>query len=264
MLMPLLLSLSISDANAQNRNQGPHMYAVGATLSTLVFPGAYPGNFPKNVDNGDPNPRDTLELVRGDAGLAARGIVYLDNQNRIGLRLERGFGVGDGGDMRRTVFTIEYEKSLLRQDQVQVFAGGGIGFGRLNFDQGDNGELTLNTWNTRLQVAANYRYKRGRKQGFDDMMFEVALFVSPIGFNGPETFTIGNVTVEDPAGAGAFAFLTSNEDDNQKLNGSLYNPTAGLEFTFFYGDLTPPQKRRRGNRNRGGGNKKKKNNNNRR
>ncbi|MFT5686215.1 MAG: hypothetical protein ACI8RZ_007171 [Myxococcota bacterium] len=237
-MLPALLLLSGTDALA---GSGPHMWGAGPTLSTIAWPGAYPNSFPKSTQDGDPNPRDHLEGVKGDAGLAARGLIYLNNQNRIGARLNLGFG----GGYRATTFTIEYEKSILREDNINVFVGGGIGVGRLKFSQGtEGGVLSTNTYNTRLQISAIYRDKQGKKNAPDDRAYEVAIFASPIGFNGPETYEYGNVTVQDPDNASAFAFLSSDEGDNQKLNGSLYNPTLGIEVSVLFGDFTSPKKKK--------------------
>ena len=76
----------------------------------------------------------------------------------------------------------------------------------------------------------------------------MAIFVTPFGANGPETYEYGNVTIEDPENASAFAFLTSGEEDDQKLRGSLYNPTIGLEVSVFFGDFTAPKKKKKNNR----------------
>ena len=148
------------------------------------------------------------------------------------------------------MFTIEYEQSILREDNINVFVGGGLGVGSLRFPQGDptadgNGTLSTNTYNTRLQVSAIYRDKQGRRNKADDRAYEVALFVTPLGANGPETYEFGDVTVQDPDNASTFAFLTSDEEDDQQLRGSLYNPTIGIEVSVLFGDFTAPKKKNR-------------------
>ena len=249
MLLSLLLLTAAPDAQAAN-NQ-PFMWAGGATLSTIAFPGAFPLEYPKATNDGDPNPRNNLERVKADLGIGARGLLYLNNKNRIGARLNLGFGLG-GADMRSTVFTLEYEQSIFRQDNINVFVGGGIGVGSLRFNQGsEGGDLRTNTYNTRLQAAIIYRDTQGKKKAADDRAYELALFATPIGFNGPETYEFGNTTVEDPESYSLFAGLTGDESDDQALKGSRYNPTVGIEATIFFGDLTPPSS---------GKNKKKKNN----
>jgi len=242
-MLPALLLLSGQNAQAAN---GPYMWGAGPTISTIAWPGAYPNSFPKSTDDDDPNPRDHLETVKGDASLAGRGLLYIKNKQRIGARLNLGFGDG----YRATTFTIEYEQSLIREDNINVFVGGGIGIGKLRFPQGDasaggNGILSTNTYNTRLQVAVIYRDKQGKKNAADDRAYELALFVTPLGANGPETYEFGNTTVQDPDNASTFAFLTSDEEDDQKLKGSLYNPTIGIEVSVFFGDFTAPKKKKK-------------------
>jgi hypothetical protein len=227
------------------------MWGVGPTLSTMAFPGAYPSNFPTVADGSNtPNPRDNLERVKGDLGLAARGVLYIKNRNRIGARLHMGFGLG-GADMRNTALTIEYGQSILRQDNVNIFVGGGIGVGKLRFDQGDDGgDLRLNTYNTRVQIGAIFRDTRGRKNAADDRAYELALFATPLGWAGPETYEFGGKEFSDPESRSLFAGLTSDDDDDQVFKGSIYNPTIGIEATVFFGDFTPPNNRRNRNRNR--------------
>jgi hypothetical protein len=239
-MLPALLLFAGQDAQAAD---GPYMWGVGPSLSTIAWPGAYPNQFPRATGDNDPSPRDNLEAVKGDLSIGGRGLLYLKNKQRLGARLNLGFGNG----YNATTFTIEYEQSILREDNINVFVGGGIGVGRLKFAQGENGTLSTNTYNTRLQVAATFRDKKGKKNAADDRAYEVALFVTPLGSNGPETYEYGDVTVQDPDNASTFAFLTSDEDDDQKLKGSLYNPTIGIEVSVFFGDFTAPKKK---NRNR--------------
>lgn len=243
-MISILLALSISEAQAKNT---PHMWGAGPTLSTMAFPGYYPSNFPTVDDDSNvPDPQANLESVRGDVGVAARGVLYINNKNRLGGRLHTGFGLN--ADMRNTVLTIEYGQSLLRQNNVNIFLGGGIGVGRLRFDQGDEGgDLLVNTYNTRIQLAAIFRDTRGKKNAADDRAYEVALFATPIGFKGPETYTYGDVEYTDPESRSIFAGLTQDEDDDQVFKNSIYNPTIGIEATLFFGDFTPPQRNR--NRN---------------
>jgi hypothetical protein len=241
-MLSALLLLTGQDALA---GDGPYMWGAGPTISTIAWPGSYPNSFPKATDDGDPSPRDHLEAVKGDVALAGRGLLYLNNTRRIGARLNLGFGSG----YRATTFTVEYEQSILREDNINVFVGGGVGVGKLQFPQGEDGTLSTNTYNTRLQISAIYRDKQGKKNAADDRAYEVALFVTPLGANGPETYEYGNTTVQDPDNASTFAFLTSDESDDQKLKGSLYNPTIGIEVSVFFGDFTSPKKKK-GNSNR--------------
>lgn len=239
MLLPLLLTLASSEATAAN-NSKLHMWGAGPTLSTMAFPGAYPLNFPTTQDGSNvPNPRNKLEKVRGDIGVAARGVIYINNQNRVGARLHRGIGLS--ADMANTVFTLEYGKSLLRQDNINVFVGGGIGVGTMRFNQGDEGgDLRVNTYNTRVQLAGVFRDTRGKKNAADDRAYELALYATPIGINGPEQYEFGGTEYSDPDSYSLFAGLTAEEGDDQTFRGSQYNPTVGIEVTVFFGDFTPP------------------------
>ena len=243
-MLTILLMLGLNEADAKST---PHMWGAGATISTMAFPGYFPSSFPTVSDDSNvPNPRDHLESIQGDIGLAARGVIYINNKNRLGARVHSGFGLN--ADMRNTVFTLEYGQSLIRQNNINVFVGGGIGVGRLRFDQGDEGgDLLVNTYNTRVQVGAIFRDTRGKKNAADDRAYEVALFATPIGAKGPETYTYGDQEYMDPESRSLFAGLTRDEEDDQVFKNSVYNPTIGIEATIFFGDFTPPNNR---NRNR--------------
>jgi len=251
MLLPLLLTLAAPEANAAK--SGLHMWGAGPTLSTMAFPGSYPSSFPTVAkdDNKTPDPSSNLEKVRADIGLAARGVIYINNKNRVGVRLHRGIGLS--ANMANTVFTLEYEQSLIRQDNVNLFVGGGIGVGTLRFNQGDEGgDLKVNTYNTRIQLAGVFRDTHGKKNAADDRAYEIALYATPIGFKGPETYEYGDKEYTDPDSYSLFAAFTSDEGDNQTFRSSQYNPTIGIEATVLFGDLTPPGAGKKKKRNRNG------------
>ena len=81
-MLAALLLLSGQDALAD----GPHMWGAGGTISTIAWPGAYPNSFPRATNDSNPSPRDHLDPVKGDIGLAGRGLLYLKNKQRIGVR----------------------------------------------------------------------------------------------------------------------------------------------------------------------------------
>jgi len=215
------------------------MWGVGGTVSTVAWPGATPISYPTVTDELLANccdPRENLDKSRGDVSLAGRTLLYLRRKERVGARIQYGGGSG----FRQMVATIEYEHSILRADYINVFVGGGIGVGSLVFDQGDAGTLRTSTYNTRMQIAGTFRHEMGRKNKADDRAYEIALFVTPFGGIGPESYHVGDEEIDDPESANPFASLTDDEGDDQLLSGGLYNPTIGIEASVYFGDFTPP------------------------
>ena len=243
MLLPFLLSVLTAPSHAAS---GPHMWGVGPAVSTIVYPGSYPGDLPhfnEDIDSLsgmlDDDPESTMDKTKGDFALAGRGLLYLKNKQRLGARLQMGFG----GGMTMTNFTLEYEQSLLREDNINIFAGGGLGVGALKFSQADastgTNVLSLNTYIARGQVSAIYRDKQGKKNKADDRAYELSLYAILFA-HGPESFRNDDkgIDVVDPD---SFTLFASDEDEQQKLKGGSYSPFLGLEATIFFGDFTAPK-----------------------
>ena len=105
-----------------------------------------------------------FEKVKGDFGLGAKGVIYLDAKNRVGGRGVLGFGDGFGS----AAITAEYDRYVLGSKPAYAFVGGGIGFGQFTFE-GDTAELKVPTYLFRGQLTGVYRQ--------DTFMVDVSLFM---------------------------------------------------------------------------------------
>ena len=236
MLLPLVaavLGLGATDAHA---NQPPFMWGVGPTITTIAFPGQHPLNFPKLseadaalVPAGDVNENrriTSIDEVGGDAGIGARGVIYLDKTWRGGLR----FHVANlASNFNAVDFTLEADKMLVSQGVMSAYIGGGLGFGTMNFTSEDNdASLKLNTYVLRGHVGGIYRLKKSA--------IEVGVFIQPT-FPGLATYTATDGETEGEIKGGLFA----NKDAGG--GGSYHN--GGLELTVYFGDFRPPKPRKK-------------------
>ena len=240
LLLPVLLTLASTTAVAASNS--PYMWGAGPSVSTIAWPGAYPHSFPSFNDkvsslpgeNSELSPQNALSQSKGGFWLAGRGVVYLKRTQRLGVRLNTGWG----GGMRALQTTVEFEQSLIRESNINIFAGGGVGLGKLSFSE-DSAKLSMSTYVARAQVSAIYRNSMGKKNKADDQAYELSLFMVLYG-TGPESYTNGDLTAENPSGINLFSGLTSDESDDKQLKGGMYSPYIGIEGTVFFGDLTPP------------------------
>jgi hypothetical protein len=241
MLLPLLLALATPTAVAGN---GPFMWGVGPTVSTIAYPGKHPLLFPKIPDDADgkfnrdvnDNGRITsLNEVRGDASVGARGVIYLNPDIRAGLRVH---AYSFGADYGAADFTIEAEKIFFKESKAAAFAGAGIGFGKMTFegdsDEGVDGlknpKLEMSTYLARGQVGGIYRMD---KYAIELGLFANLLMPGVVEFTGQSG---DQVEIDGVGGKGTYWH-------------------GGLEATFYFGDFVPPKGHKSGNK----GGKKKKN-----
>lgn len=199
-MFALLLAL-LTTAPAQAES-GPWMWGAGPTLGTIVYPGRFPASLPDAYG--------ALEgQVRGDAITGVHGVLYIDGENRLGSRVDLGFGSGYTG----LAWTIEYERILLRGNGVHVFAGGGLGFGSYSLNDDAVGKLVTPTYEVRGQVGALYKQKTTAEQ--------LEIFVK-VPFNGNPTFEAPGAEKVDADGGGNWFHV-------------------GLLATVFFGDWTMPK-----------------------
>ncbi len=229
----------------------PYMWGVGPRVSTIVVPGRYPITFPDKVDNynfiaddaengscnpntagnfpnGDPlcenERRDidpvtgeplyhSLERVRGDIEVGGDFTFYLNKDIRVGLMGEVGFGKR----WHSIQFLPKVHKVLL-EDQIDVYAGGGIGFGYQAFKGVTNTEkLQIPYFPVRVEVGAMARIPTAA--------FQLGIFAQS-SIPGNQTYTTAAGDKYESVGTPlAFASYLS----------------AGIEFTTYFGDFKPPK-----------------------
>jgi hypothetical protein len=252
MFAPLLgavLAVSTVSSTAHAGSDGPYMWGVGPTISTIAFPGQFPTLFPKlsqeDVDTGnfdldvsDKRRVTSLNEVGADASLGGRGVLYLSRDFRTGLRFHA-FTLGK--DYNAADFSLEFDKLFFHESKASAFFGGGLGFGTMRFS-GDTPEdpkpndgkdvsspdLKLNTTMLRAHVGGLYRMKTSA--------VELGLFA--------------NVVIP---GQGEFAGSYGESAEISGFGGKGTYWHGGLEATMYFGDFVPPKNKKSG----GGKNKKK-------
>lgn len=211
MMFALLAALLTPSALADN---GPYMWGVGPSLGTIVYPGRFPAPFSKVENAAGEKATLTLDKVKGDIDVGARGALYLDKYNRLGAHAGLGFG---GGGYRAAEFTAGYDFVALDKSQIGTFIGVGGGFGTMRFDTEDVGRLHFSTYLLRAQLGALYRDKV--------RAYEVDFF-GQLALTGPKEF-------ENYA-----------SDLTEEATGGFYGH-FGLEATCYFGDLTPPSRKKK-------------------
>ncbi|MCB9762912.1 MAG: hypothetical protein H6739_24135 [Alphaproteobacteria bacterium] len=186
----------------------PYMWGIGPSVSTLLFPIRYPGQFPTAL-------ADTAfdhSGVRADVQLAGHGVLYIDQDSRLGAH--GGFGFGSGWTTRW--FDLNYERIFLSDSGFHMLGGLGLGMGGNTFtdDQADRLEITF--FLGRVQVGGIYRDKT--------RAYELDIFAQ---------YQLGAEHRYTPA--------AETEPEVIKGRGSRYG-SVGAEVTVFFGDFTPPKK----------------------
>lgn len=240
-LLTLALGLGAPEAHAQN---SPFMWGVGPTMSTIVFPGQHPLNFPKlaaedaaRVPAGDLNDNDRidgLDNVGGDANLGLRGLVYFDRTWRAAARFHM---VDFASNYNNLDLTFEVDKMMINEGKLGAYAGAGLGFGTMRFgDAESDAELKVNTYNVRGHVGGIFRLKKAA--------IEAGAFAAlPLPGRGVYTPSDGSDQAE------IIGVLGTEQGGG---GGNYWN--LGLEFTVYYGDFIPPKKKnkkKKGKKNRG-------------
>jgi hypothetical protein len=229
-LLPLVLGLGAPDAQAANN--GPMMWGVGPTFSTIAFPGGHPLKWPKLSEADaalmpagelDDNRKiTTLDEVRGDMAVGARGVFYFNKEWRGGLRTHL---FSAGANYNALDFTLEADKMLFNQSRLGAYGGVGLGFGKMKFGaEESDAELKLSTYLLRGQLGGIYRLKKAA--------IEVGLFVQPT-FPGLQEYTATDGTVAEIEG------LFGSKDTGG--GGTFWH--GGLEATVYFGDFQPPKKK---------------------
>ena len=242
MLLPLVMALAAAPT-AEAAGTGVHMWGVGPTISTIAYPGRHPITFPKLTedeiaDNGfeadvdvDGSRRITsVDKVKGDAAIGARGVVYFNRSIRGGIRFH---AFSAGKNYNSADITFEVDKIFFQESKASAYGGLGLGFGNMKF-QGDteatNGtdpELSMATYLLRGQAGGMYRWKSAA--------LEVGLFAN-MAVPGVIEFTGQSDKTIEIGGFGG--------------NGVYWH--GGLEATMYFGDFTPPKNAKKGGKNKKG------------
>lgn len=188
----------------------PYMWGVGPALSTVVYPVSFPGSLPTATPAGF-----TFEGARLDVAVAARGLLYLDADSRLGGRV--GFGGGGGWGVRW--IGADYERILTSDGRFHFLAGLGTGLGASTFTDETEDQLRATWALARLNLGAIYR---NRTQAYELDLF--AQYQLPL----EHRYLPADGAEETLAG-----------------RGSRYG-AVGLELSLYFGDFTPPRKKRRG------------------
>ena len=240
----LMLAATTLGAPEAHAIEDANMWGVGAKLGTTVLPGRFPLAYPSKIsnynfieegpqagnenadepnrdldENGDPI-YSTLERVRWDGQLSFDGFYGIDRWNRIGAMA--GFGAGTG--YSDIYFMLHYDRVLVSESDIDVLAGGYLGFGQMGFKDPNDGpeRLRVPHFPVRARLMAQLRAKT--------TAYGLGIYG---GTNIPS-----NHFYTDLNG-------TERDDVASPFNLFLYMH-AGIEFSFQYGDFTPPKKKKKG------------------
>ena len=215
MLLLLWTLVMTPFASAQ---QGPFMWGIGPTISTVVLPGEMPFNFPDEADAAG------FKGTGGDVGFGVHGVLYMRHTQRFGTHIW--YHTGANGYSSPNL-TLEYDFVGTAANGGTVLGGLGGGFGSQSWENDNGAKLKMNTFIARGQGSVNFRTPANA--------YELAAFVNIFFPSGTRIESANGVEQEA-------AFV-------------IY-PQIGLEFTAFFGDFKAPRKgkknRNRRNRKRGG------------
>jgi len=217
-MLPLLplLALALLSSPAHAGGSQPWMWGVGPTLGTIVYPGRFPASIPAAYQP------EFDGKVRGDAIVGLHGVMYIDGDNRLGSHLDLGFAKGYSSQ----AITFEYERIFVRGSGVQLFGGGGLGFGSYTLTDDALGKLHTPTYEIRAQLGALYKQSSTAE--------ELSIFLK-VPLNGNPTFTPTGGTKVDAEGGGNWFHV-------------------GLQATVYFGDFYVKDNKKKG---KGKGQKKK-------
>ena len=234
----------------------PYMWGVGPRIGTTVIPGQYPVTFPTKlvnynfIDDDSPEAGDTksddpkrdldenddplahgLSKVQLDVNMGGDFVFYFDKQYRLGALT----GITLGKQFFDINLLPKFDYVLL-EDQIDVFVGGGLGFGFMKFAGNEGAEsLRVPYYPVRAHVGAIARS--------DTIGYQLTVYAQS---NVP-----GNQVYTTPDGV-------EHTNIGTPLAFTSYL-AAGLEFSLLIGDFKPPKKKKGGKKGGGkkGGGKKK-------
>jgi hypothetical protein len=194
------------------------MWGVGFTSQTNLYPFGYPLSLPTTSVEGA-NPKNNMQTANYVATVGAKFVGYLNPQLRGAIRPIYSFGSAQSG-YSAIGASLEVDQIFSDYNGIQVFAGGGIGTGGFQFDQGDSGVL-----------SGRNLYLRGHGGAFmgsGKSAWELALFAE-LGFVGEERYQFEGNSYTN----GGFF----NKDETASLGWGVYYPIIGVEFSGYFGQF---------------------------
>lgn len=208
----LLLLWTLIMTPFASANQGPFMWGVGPTISTVALPAQMPFNFPDEADALN------FKGTGGDVGFGVHAVMYMRHTQRFGTHMW--YHTGANGYSSPNL-TIEYDFVGTSANNVAFLGGLGGGFGSQSWENDAGDKLSMNTFIARGQGSVNFRTHTN--------MFQLGVFMN--------VFFPSGSTIERKNGAELDAAFV------------IY-PQLGIEFTTFFGDFKPPRKGNKKRRNR--------------
>ena len=239
----------------------PYMWGVGPRIGTIVIPGQYPITFPTKVENynfldsgpqagcdpdtatttgtttgaecdekrdldenGDPLFHD-LKPVRTDVNFGADFVFYLNREVRVGALTYVGFA-----ERYLDMAILPKVDAILLEDQIDVYAGGGLGFGYMRFNGNVAPEvLKVPYYPIRGEIGALIRTP--------STGFQLGLYAQS-SVPGNQSYVKADGELVEGVGSplSLFSYLS-----------------AGLEFSVLFGDFEPPKKKKKKKKKKKGG-----------
>lgn len=240
LLLSLLNFAFAAPKNNQPAKVKPFMSGMGASVGTMFVPLDYPSKFP-TIKGQDTSPQFTQ--VQGDVLLGLKGTMFVNQQYRASLQPYLHHGFSDSQYNAYGV-NLEVDKMAFREKNVRAYYGLGAGSANMSFANANGATLTGTQLYLKGQAGLLY---------FDrNKAYELGMYAQ-MGRTGRETLTTSTGNTFQNNG------LFGSDD---KLKGSMYFPTIGLQGTVYYGDfrkgMRDPQKQKKGNKKNGNQQQKKK------
>ncbi len=198
-------------------------WGIGPSIGTTGFPIEYPVSFPDLVMNNDGEP--LVEPVTAELRAGAHGVYYVGG-SRMGARVNFGGNFATWGSQE---VTVEYEWVLTKMDNIQVLAGGGLGFGHERFGalperNNPDAYLDVTYFPLRAQAAVLWR---DRTRAYEADLFGTWHIAGEQVFSktGEAADEVSGTAVADPFGG-----------DDTKSDLALY-AAIGAEVTVYFGDF---------------------------
>jgi hypothetical protein len=222
--------MALAAAPTADAASGVYMWGVGPTISTIAYPGRHPVSFPKisndelaegdfGADVDDRRRITSLDEVKGDAAIGARGVVYFTRSIRGAVRFH---AFSAGKNYNSADVTFEVDKIFFQESKASAYGGLGLGFGNMKFE-GDTAvedlqdpSLSMATYLLRGQAGGMYRWK--------STALELGLFA--------------NLVVP---GVMEFSGQSGDSVEMASFGGNGVYWHGGLEATMYFGDFTPPK-----------------------
>ena len=211
-------------------------WGLGATAQTNLYPFGYPLSLP-STSVADSNPKNNMQTTSFVGSVGGKFLGYLSNDYRGAIRPIYSFGGSQSGFSALSI-SVELERVLSNYNGIEILAGGGLGTGGFQFDQGEDGRLSGRTLYLRAKGSALM------PSAAKTTAWELGIFAE-LGIVGEERYEHNDVTYTN----GGFF----NKDEAGSLGWGIYYPILGVELTGYigrFGNSTSSRKKRRRNTRR--------------